>query len=80
MELDSVENDLVEVLDYLHCTWTFHATRFELIKAVVAILDRHDDAETMWHILVDFEKEYTDEAGNTQAVKRTHPTRQAIVC
>lgn len=59
MELDSVENDLVEVLDYLHY--------------------RHDDAETMWHILVDFEKEYTDEAGNTQAVKRTHPTRQAIL-
>ncbi|KAG9048402.1 hypothetical protein FS837_012975 [Tulasnella sp. UAMH 9824] len=59
MQLDSVENDLAEVLDYLQY--------------------RHDDAETMWHILVDFEKEYTDGAGNTQAVKRTHPTKQAIL-
>ncbi|KAG9047767.1 hypothetical protein FS837_001558 [Tulasnella sp. UAMH 9824] len=59
MQLDSVENDLVEVLRYLH----YH----------------HDDTETMWRVLADFDLEYTDETGNHRRVERTHPTKEAIL-
>ncbi|KAG8934956.1 hypothetical protein FRC01_011761 [Tulasnella sp. 417] len=80
MQLDSVQNDLVEVLQYLHCAWALHTARSGVyVKSAISNLDRHDDTEKMWNLLIDFDLEYTDETGKTKLLKRTHPTKEAIL-
>ncbi|KIO21241.1 hypothetical protein M407DRAFT_29120 [Tulasnella calospora MUT 4182] len=52
-------------------------------RDLVLILDhlayRHDNRETEWHFLLDFDCEYTDPTGFTRFLPRVYPTKKSIL-